>query len=156
LKYLKGLVERDNGKGIVPPGLKFHRDHDENLNLEGYVDASFAESHGTDEGNRRSTTGWCFRANTEQGDHCCHGKHTNRVQWTVATSTAEAEYIAVYEATKEAIYLKRIGIDLGILDEDYTVTLHDEVRKVHRPASKLQKAHAWQNALNISTSGVIG
>ena len=47
-------------------------------------------------------------------------------QSTVATSTAEAEYIAAYEATKEAIYLKRIGIDLGILDEDYTVTLHED------------------------------
>ena len=34
--------------------------------------------------------------------------------------------IAAYEATKEAIYLKRIGIDLGILDEDYTVTLHED------------------------------
>ena len=35
LKYLKRHVERDNEKGIVPLGLKFH--HDENLNLEGYV-----------------------------------------------------------------------------------------------------------------------
>jgi hypothetical protein len=43
LKYLKRHVERDNEKGIVPLGLKFH--HDENLNLEGYVDASFAGSY---------------------------------------------------------------------------------------------------------------
>ena len=28
--------------------------------------------------------------------------------------------------TKEAIYLKRIGIDLGILDKDYAVTLHED------------------------------
>jgi hypothetical protein len=29
-------------------------------------------------------------------------------------------------ATNEAIYLKRIGVDLGILDEDYAVTLHED------------------------------
>jgi hypothetical protein len=48
------------------------------------------------------------------------------VIYYLTTSTAEAEYIATYEATKEAIYLKRIGIDLGILDEDYAVTLHED------------------------------
>jgi hypothetical protein len=32
----------------------------------------------------------------------------------------------IYEATKEAIYLKRIGIDLGILDGDYVVMLHED------------------------------
>jgi len=118
LKYLKRHVERDNEKGIIPLGLKFH--HDENLNLEGYVDASFADNYGTDEGNRRSTTGWCFKTGGSLLSWKAHK------QSTVATSTAEAEYIAAYEATKEAIYLKRIGIDLGILDEDYTVTLHED------------------------------
>jgi hypothetical protein len=85
---------------VVPLGLKFH--HDENLDLEGYVDASFADNYGTDEGNRRSTTGWCFRTGGPLLSWKAHK------QSAVATSTAEAEYIAAYEATKEAIYLKRI------------------------------------------------
>jgi hypothetical protein len=85
---IKRHVERDDKKGIVTLGLKFH--HDENLNLEGHVD-------GTHEGNRRSTTGWCFRT----GGPILPWKAHN--QSTVATGTAEAEYITEYEATKEAV-----------------------------------------------------
>jgi hypothetical protein len=88
LKYLKRHVERDDEKGIVPLGLKFH--HDEDLHLEGYVDASFADNYVTDEGNRRSTTGWCFRTGGPLLSWKAHK------QSTVATSTAGAECIAAY------------------------------------------------------------
>ena len=45
---------------------------------------------------------------------------------TVATSTAEAEYIAAFEAAKEAVYLTRLGQDLDVLPPDYCVPLHGD------------------------------
>jgi hypothetical protein len=74
--------------------------------LIGYCDSDYAGDLET----RRSTTGFVF-------------KYRNSViawgstrQATVATSTCEAEYMALTEAVKEAIWLRRI---LTELDKDY-------------------------------------
>jgi hypothetical protein len=75
-------------------------------------------------------------------------------QSTVATSTAEAEYIAANKATKEGIYLKSAAESVL---EYWMETTQPHCTKIHRPVSKLQKiTHAWQNALNISTSSITG
>ena len=47
-------------------------------------------------------------------------------QTTIATSTAEAEYIAAFEATKEAIYLRRLMSELGQMKPADTVTLNED------------------------------
>ena len=49
-----------------------------------------------------------------------------RRQTTIATSTAEAEYIAAFEATKEAIYLRRLMSELGQMKPTDTVTLNED------------------------------
>jgi hypothetical protein len=119
LKYLKYHVDNnDASKQVMPLGIKYTASRDQDL--EGFVDASFADNYGTDEDNRRSTTGWCFMS----GGGAISWKAQK--QSTVATSTAEAEYIAAFEAAKEAIYLTRLGQDLGVLPDDYCVPLHDD------------------------------
>ena len=59
LKYLKYHVDNNDGsKQVMPLGIKYTAS--KNQDLEGFVDASFADNYGTDDDNRRSTTGWCF------------------------------------------------------------------------------------------------
>ena len=75
---------------------------------------------GNQDDNRRSTTGWCFK----YGGSVLSWKAQK--QSTVATSTAEAEYIAAFEAAKEALYLRRILSELGEIPTDERITLHED------------------------------
>lgn len=83
-------------KGTKSIGLIFGKTRSENGKLEGFVDADFAG----DVDKRRSLTGYLFTL------------YGNVVSWKanlqsiVALSTTEAEYIALTEAIKEAIWLK--------------------------------------------------
>jgi hypothetical protein len=62
-----------------------------------YVDSDFLPNYGTSFDNRRSTTGYCaFFAGA-----CIH--HVSRRQTTVATSTAHAEYLAAFDAARDAL-----------------------------------------------------
>jgi len=73
--------------------------------LQGYVDADWAG----DVDGRRSATGFIFTVNG--GPVAWASKR----QSTVATSTAEAEYVAAAMATKEALWLRKL---LGVLGVD--------------------------------------
>jgi hypothetical protein len=75
---------------------------DEKLVLQGYSDSSFANSIGS-----RSISGYCFMLS---GSLISWYSHTQSV---VALSTAEAEYMAITEAAKEAIWLKLLLKELG-------------------------------------------
>uniref|UniRef100_A0AAV1V3K5 Integrase catalytic domain-containing protein n=1 Tax=Peronospora matthiolae TaxID=2874970 RepID=A0AAV1V3K5_9STRA len=72
--------------------------------LLGFADASWA----SDLDSRRSTTGYVFFL------------HGNVVSWkwkrqpTVATSSTEAEYIALYAAAQEAVWLRLLLSDIGV------------------------------------------
>ena len=74
------------------------------LEVFGYCDADFAGCLDT----RRSTTGYAFMLNGGAISW------QSRRQRTVATSTAEAEYMAAASATKEALWLGYMLRDLGI------------------------------------------
>jgi len=71
--------------------------------LAGAVDADFGGSPET----RRSTTGWVF---TWNGAAISWG---SKRQPTVSTSTAEAEYVAAAAATREALWVRKLMVDLG-------------------------------------------
>jgi len=71
--------------------------------LAGAVDADFG---GCPE-MRRSTTGWVF---TWNGAAISWG---SKRQPTVSTSTAEAEYEAAAAATREALWVRKLMVDLG-------------------------------------------
>lgn len=80
--------------------------------LHGYSDADWAST--TED--HRSTTGWIFK----YGGGPVSWK--SRRQPTVALSTTEGEYMAMSDATKEALWLKGIVSDLGVKDE--SIKLH--------------------------------
>lgn len=93
-------------KGTLNYKLIYKRDVFENL-LTGYVDSDWAGN----EIDRKSTTGYIFK----MFDNCTICWNTKR-QSTVATSTTEAEYMALYEGIKEACWLKSLiaSIDIKI------------------------------------------
>lgn len=92
LRYLKGTM--DTNLTYKRTG---HR-------LEGFADADWA----TCTVDRRSYTGYCFKY---AGSII---SWESKKQRTVALSTAEAEYMALVEATKEAIHLKRLLEEMTI------------------------------------------
>ncbi len=90
LRYLKGTKSFR---------LSFSKD---NCQLNGYTDADWA-SNNVD---RRSYTGFVFKLSNAAISW------ESRKQRTVALSSTEAEYIALSEASKEAIYLKKLLAEL--------------------------------------------
>lgn len=87
LRYLKGTKD-----------LKLTYSKDVKFNLEGFVDSDW----GSDVSDRKSYTGYVFK---------CSG---GAISWksckqkTVALSSTEAEYMAIIDACKEAIYLRNL------------------------------------------------
>lgn len=84
-------------------GLSYKKDNKE-LNIVGYTDADW----GGDIMDRKSYTGYVF--------NMCNGAITwkSQKQKTVALSSAEAEYISIAEAAKEAIYIKNIFNEMNL------------------------------------------
>lgn len=78
--------------------------------LTGFSDADW----GGDIDSRRSTTGFVFMMNG--GPVSCQ----SRSQPSVALSTLEAEYMAMCEATKECIWLRKLNEDLGFAQRKQT------------------------------------
>jgi len=87
LRYVKSSMEK---------GLVF--DKNSSCVLQGFCDADWAGDHET----RRSTTGFTFIFG---GAAVSWG---SKLQKTVALSTIEAEYMALCEASKEAVWLNKI------------------------------------------------
>uniref|UniRef100_A0A2N9FA25 Integrase catalytic domain-containing protein n=1 Tax=Fagus sylvatica TaxID=28930 RepID=A0A2N9FA25_FAGSY len=93
-RYLKGTAEH---------GILFSRQPGTN-SVVGYVDADYAG----EVDDRRSTTGYVF---TLSGGPICW---KSTLQSIVAMSTTEAEYMAVAEVAKEALWLKGLVKELGL------------------------------------------
>lgn len=81
--------------GTVDAGLFYRKGL---CRVAGFCDSSWGE--GTDE--RRSTTGWVFMVNDTAISW------GSRLQKTVSTSSTEAEYMAITEATKETLWLRQL------------------------------------------------
>ncbi|KAL5715795.1 hypothetical protein ACHQM5_017567 [Ranunculus cassubicifolius] len=121
LRYLRGTLD---------VGLVFERSR--KLQVSGYVDSDYAG----DLDRRQSTSGYCF---TLSGGPVCW---RSMLQFTVALSTTEAEYMAVTEAVKEAIWLQGLVGDLGIQQDTVTVycdsqsAIHLAKNQVHHARTK--------------------
>lgn len=101
LRYLAGTSDQ---------GLVYAAD---GTTIQGYCDADFAGDIDT----RRSTTGYVFRV---LGGTV---SWSSKLQPTVAASTTEAEYMAAAHAVKEALWLRKLMLDLGI-GERAAVIIH--------------------------------
>ena len=85
------------------------------IELRGYVDADYAG----DSVGRKSTTGYIFMVNRSPV------VWRSGLQDTVAMSSAEAEYIAMCEASLEAVFLRKLLRDFGEKVNEPTVICAD-------------------------------
>ena len=84
-------------------GIMFDRQQND-ISVVGYVNSNYTG----DLDNRRSTTGYVY---TLAGGPICW---RSRLQSLVALSITEAEYMAVAEAAKEALWLAGLVRELGV------------------------------------------
>lgn len=96
LRYLKGSI---NIKLIYVK-------NDYNNLLSGYVDSDWGGNDTTD---RKSTTGYLFKLFNK-----CTICWNSRKQLSVAASSTEAEYMALFEAVREALWLKSLAQSINI------------------------------------------
>ena len=114
LRYLKGTKDIGITYGRVG-GERISLTTYSQDRLFGYTDSDFAGDVDT----RRSTTGNVFLL----GGACV--SWSSRLQVTVAVSTAEAEYMALFSGAQEAVYLRRLLGELGFEQEEPTPILVD-------------------------------
>ncbi|CEG45551.1 Phosphatidylinositol kinase (PIK-G3) [Plasmopara halstedii] len=101
-------------QGTKTFGIKFQATSEEGL--QGYSDADWAGDIET----RRSTSGYAFMMN----GGCISWK--SKKQRTVALSSTEAEYMALTEATQEAIWLKTFLCELGEMRDEDPVKIFED------------------------------
>ena len=107
-------------KGTMNYGLKFKANESDGLNengdeLCGYSDANWAG----DVDSRRSTSGYVFKVAN------CTVSWSSKKQASVTKSTTEAEYVALSQATQEAIWMRKLLSDIGCKSEEPTTMYED-------------------------------
>ena len=107
-------------KGTINYGLKFKANESDGLNengdeLYGYSDANWAG----DVDSRRSTSGYVFKVAN------CTVSWSSKKQASVTKSTTEAEYVALSQATQEAIWMRKLLSDIGCKSEEPTTMYED-------------------------------
>lgn len=99
--------------------------------LLGYCDADYAQDPDT----RRSTTGLCFLMNGGAISW------SSKRQSTVSTSTAEAEYTALFSGAQEACFLSQLLAELGLPAK--AVTIHcDNQPAIHIAGNPVTSSHS--------------
>lgn len=97
LRYLKGTAELK---------LMYVQNPSDKVRLfTGYADSDYAN----DVTSRRSTTGYVFK----MFDNCCITWSTKK-QNSVAASSTEAEYMALFEAVREAKWLQSLALSINL------------------------------------------
>jgi hypothetical protein len=113
LRYLKGTA------GL---GLRYERGADDKSNIiDGYTDATWANVPKTS----RSLSGYVFFLNQAAVSWKCS------VQKVVSLSTAEAEYISLCEAVREAVYLRNLMQEMGLPQAKPTIVYEDNQPCIH-------------------------
>ncbi|KAL9439711.1 hypothetical protein AB3S75_025217 [Citrus x aurantiifolia] len=95
-------------KGTVDYGIRFHQV--KNFKLHGYSDSDWAGSLD----DMKSTSGYIFSFGSGVFSWC------SKKQEVIAQSTAEAEYIAAVSAANQALWLRKLMVDLRIEQKEST------------------------------------
>ena len=103
-------------KGTINIKLVYKRNENYDEILTGYVDADWAN----DELDRKSTTGCLFKLFKN-----CTVTWFTRRQNSVAASSTEAEYMAVFEAVKEALWIKSLLVSINV-DMSEPIILYED------------------------------
>ena len=103
LKYLKGTANY---------GIKFEGN---DLSLIGYSDSSWASTQ-----DRKSVSGYVFMINNAPVSW------RSKKQTIVALSSTEAEYVALSEAAKESVWIKKLFVELKILHQENAVLIYED------------------------------
>ena len=90
--------------GTRTTGIKYQKEQDGKLH--GYSDSDFASDVDT----RKSTSGYCFI----YSGGCISWR--SKKQTVVAQSTVEAEYVAISFAVREALWIRKIMVEIGKQD----------------------------------------
>jgi hypothetical protein len=101
-------------------GLKYsasesNEENEDGDELYGYSDANWAG----DVDSRRSTSGYVFKVGN------CTVSWCSKKQASVTKSTTEAEYVALSQATQEAIWMRQLLSDIGCKSEQPTTLYED-------------------------------
>ena len=126
LRYLKGSM---NLKLVYKKGNYHHL-------LSGYVDSDWGGDEGTD---RKSTTGFIFKL----FERCTISWNTKR-QASVAASSTEAEYMALFEAVKEALWLRSLAASIKIKISEPIIIYEDNngcISIANNPTSHKRSKH---------------
>ncbi len=107
-------------KGTLNFGLKYseserNEENEDGDELYGYSDANWAG----DVDSRRSTSGYVFKVGN------CTVSWCSKKQASVTKSTTEAEYVALSQATQEAIWMRQLLSDIGCKSEQPTTLYED-------------------------------
>lgn len=125
LRYIKGSLDIK---------LIYVRSDYNNI-LSGYVDSDW----GSNEIDRKSTTGYLFKL----FESCTICWNTKR-QVSVAASSTEAEYMALFEAVREALWLKSLATSLNICIAEPIIIYEDNngcISIANNPTSHKRSKH---------------
>ena len=124
-------------KGTLDYGLVYTA-NDRNTTIIGYADADWAGDINT----RKSTSGYVFHIGGSTVSW------SSKCQSVVALSTTEAEYIALSQATQEAIWLRSLIEGMGFThDEEPTTILEDNQGAI--ALAKNPKQHSRMKHIDI-------
>jgi len=125
LRYLKGTINY---------GINFQG---KNMKLEGYSDASWASTP-----DMKSISGYVFMFNNAPISW------RSKKQTVVALSSTESEYVALAECIKEAIWLKKLFIELDIMKVNEPVLIFEDNQSCIK-ISKNDSNHGRMKHVNI-------
>ena len=111
LRYIKGTLNF----GLKYSASESNEENEDGDELYGYSDANWAG----DVDSRRSTSGYVFKVGN------CTVSWCSKKQASVTKSTTEAEYVALSQATQEAIWMRQLLSDIGCKSEQPTTLYED-------------------------------
>lgn len=128
LRYIKGTKDY---------GIMYEKNENEKLRLFGFCDSDWAGSSD----DTKSTSGYAFSFG------CGVCSWASKKQETIELSSAEAEYVSLTMATKQAIWLRRILDDLGEKQKEATTLFCDNKSAI--AMSKNPVYHGRTKHINI-------